>query len=55
MTTHHAQTATWYYHPSAGYYRRADPQTPPETISTRILAALVTIAYAVCMVGALLW
>jgi hypothetical protein len=55
MTTHHAQTATWYYHPSAGYYRRAEPQTPTDTIGARILAALAAIAYAVAMAGALLW
>ena len=50
-------TSHWYYHPTAGYYRRAEPkpQIDSETITTRILAALVTIVWAVAMVGSLLW
>ena len=48
-------TQHWYYHPSAGYYRRADPQTPPDTIGARILAYLAAIAWAASMVVALLW
>jgi|DEB0MinimDraft_3_1074331.scaffolds.fasta_scaffold28938_3 hypothetical protein len=55
MTSRHPDTAHWYYHPTAGYYRRADPQTPTETIGTRILATLVAVAYTVAMLGALLW
>ena len=54
---HMNSTAHWYYHPTAGYYRRAEPkpQIDSETITTRILAALVTIVWAVAMVGSLLW
>ena len=57
MTTHHAETAHWYYHPSAGYYRRAEPQPPidSETIATRILSSLLAIVWAVAVVGSLLW
>ena len=50
-------TSHWYYHPSAGYYRRAEPQPQidSETIATRILASLLAIVWGVAMVGSLLW
>ncbi len=53
MTT----TQHWYYHPSAGYYRRAEPQPSidSETVVTRILASLLAIVWGVAMVGSLLW